>query len=939
MKKIFLSFSLVLLLVINSASIVFAAPGTRDTSFVTGSGFIKASTNFTTQTAAAQSDGKIIVVGNYTKYNGALAENGIVRLNTDGTLDTSFNPGDKLYLGVRYFPATVIVLPNDKLIIAGAFAEYDGEEIGSIIKLNADGTLDETFNIPAEFDEDIFAVAMQSDGKIILGGDFEEYDGAAVRNIVRLTADGEVDGSFVTGNGFTEGGLFGNTQSVQSLAVQVDGSILVGGQFTKYDGVSVAQNFARLDTNGALDTAFNTTLGTGFNLGVSSIKVQSTGEILVGGIFSTLNGGQANAVVRLLADGQVDGSFNSGAGFAGGDTEVRGFIITGTGKILAYGFFTQYNSQEANHIVLLNADGSRDSSFLGTGSNAQLFGVGSVGNAFFLVGFISQYNNTPVGQIAKIGMDGVLDTAFNNGGTGFEEVSGAGIDTVEIQSDGKVLVAGDFTKYNGQDVDQIVRLNTNGSLDTSFTISGYGFDGTIYEMVSQNDGKILVGGDFSSYDSEGSAGLVRLNADGTLDESFALTGDGIDGRAEVVRILSNGQILIGGDFSSYDGVGVGSIALLNADGTRDTSFNSGGDGFDDQIRDIEFQSDGKIVVVGLFTEYNGVTATNIVRLNADGTHDTSFVANGGFNLDFGESLNLAIQSDDKIIVGGNFTEYDGNSAGSIVRFLPLDGSVDTTFNVGGSGFDSYVFRVTAQADDKVVAIGIFDEFNGQARDSIARLNADGTLDSTFDIEELYPDYAGVDDARVQSDGKMVLVGSFEKYGGASVNGIVRLMGSYSAPDPEPEPEPEPPRTRVVGGSSSAVRPVITTPTPSTDTTDCKAGDMFSATTGARCVSTSPTTPTTPTTPSSTTFTKVLNQGMTDPQVKLLQIYLNTHGAPVALTGAGSPGKETTFFGPATKAALIKFQELNAKDILTPLGLTKGTGTLAAKTIAFMLANK
>lgn len=148
-----------------------------------------------------------------------------------------------------------------------------------------------------------------------------------------------------------------------------------------------------------------------------------------------------------------------------------------------------------------------------------------------------------------------------------------------------------------------------------------------------------------------------------------------------------------------------------------------------------------------------------------------------------------------------------------------------------------------------------------------------------------------------------------------LTGTMTIIETAEPVVPEPDPTPEPPRTRVIGGGgSSSYRPVITTPvtpTPSTDTTDCKPGNNFSPTTGAACTSTPSTTPTTPTTtPSNTSFTKSLKQGMTDPEVKLLQQYLNSKGFTIAPTGPGSKGMETSFFGPATKAAVIKFQLAN-----------------------------
>ena len=235
-------------------------------------------------------------------------------------------------------------------------------------------------------------------------------------------------------------------------------------------------------------------------------------------------------------------------------------------------------------------------------------------------------------------------------------------------------------------------------------------------------------------------GLIRLNADGTLDTSFNSGGSGIEfipsnGRfVNAVTVLADGKILVGGYFTSYNGVASGFLVRLNANGTRDTSYDAGGTGFDARVNELKVQADGKILAVGEFTSYNGAAAVSdgVVRLNADGSLDTSFNA-GGSGSGGGFPLRLMQQVDGKILVGGGYTTYNGNAVPANLIRLNANGSLDTSFNAGGSGFDSSVSALYQLANGKILVGGYFTSYNGNTGIStrLVRLNADGSLDGTF----------------------------------------------------------------------------------------------------------------------------------------------------------------------------------------------------------------
>jgi uncharacterized delta-60 repeat protein len=245
-----------------------------------------------------------------------------------------------------------------------------------------------------------------------------------------------------------------------------------------------------------------------------------------------------------------------------------------------------------------------------------------------------------------------------------------------------------------------------------------GFDSVVNSISIQSDGKIIMGGNFTSFNgTSGIGGIVRLNADGARDTTFN-TGAGFDGIVISISVQADGKIIMGGLFTSFNGTqNINNIVRLNANGTQDTTFNTG-DGFDNDVFTISIQSDGKIIVGGLFTSFNGTSEINsIARLNADGTRDTTFNTGTGFN---NPALSTSIQADGKIIVGGGFTSFNNTVGTNHIIRLNANGTQDTTFNTG-KGFDNPVLSTSIQADGKIIVGGVFEDFNGTKRSGLVRL--------------------------------------------------------------------------------------------------------------------------------------------------------------------------------------------------------------------------
>lgn len=357
--------------------------------------------------------------------------------------------------------------------------------------------------------------------------------------------------------------------------------------------------------------------------------------------------------------------------------------------------------------------------------------------------------------------DGTLDDAFNIG-TGFNEK----VNAIATRG-GKILVGGNFTSYNGETQNKIIRLNTDGTHDTTFN-TGTGFNDHVYAIAYQPNGKIFVGGEFTSYNGQTRNRIVRLNTNGSLDTTFDI-GTGFSGGVETIVVQPDGKIIVGGGFTFFNGELRWRIARLNNDGSLDTTFGIE-TSFNSYVNTLAIQPDGKIIAGGAFTSYNGQGRSKIVRINEDGSLDTSFTIGTGFN--FAVEA-IALQPDGKIVVGGQFFKYNGEDRKYITRLNP-DGSLDDSFSVG-TGFGNSAYTIALQTDGKILVGGSFERYNGQSQNKIARLNIDGTLDTSVITGTRFNDE--VSTIALDNNGKILAGGMFTTYNGQSRNHIARLQNT------------------------------------------------------------------------------------------------------------------------------------------------------------------
>jgi uncharacterized delta-60 repeat protein len=363
-------------------------------------------------------------------------------------VDLSFNSGGGGIDGGLV--EQIVPQPDGKVLICGNFTQFDGVQKSYIARLNADGTIDYSFSAGVGYW--VRTMALQPDGKIVIGGFFNNVEGQSRNLIARLNSDGSLDYGFDPGTGAvgTLGtSIAGNPSPfIFYTALQPDGKILITGNFTNYNGVT-RNGIARLNTNGTLDVTFN--VGGGLNNASwgRSIMVQSNGQIMLTGWFNNYNGQGFNRMVRINSNGSADTTFNP---YFGDLTAVYTCVQLTNGQYIVAGHCENTNNYFTNEIARLNSNGSYDMSFVGSANDK--------------------------------------------------------VETIRLQPDGKIIMSGYFSLADGIPVSGIARLNPNGTLDRSFYAN---FDNYIWYNAVLLNGQILFGGGFYTVDGISRAGIVRLN--------------------------------------------------------------------------------------------------------------------------------------------------------------------------------------------------------------------------------------------------------------------------------------------------------------------------------------------------------------------------------------------------------------------------------------------
>ena len=370
------------------------------------------------------------------------------------------------------------------------------------------GTLDLSFDISAGANDSVNTILLQTSDRILIGGDFTEYNGIPREGMARLSANGNLDSTFSPK--FEDG-------SVYALAIQpADGKIVVGGNFATLNGLE-RSCLARLNMDGTVDT----TLTIHVDDTINSIGVNLNGNF-IGGDFTYLSNGNneesRNYVARIVANSIKPWNSPGVFGEDGPDSAVYAVAIDADGKVLIGGEF---------------------SSIISGDTSVQRNGIA---------------------RLKEVGGD--LDSKFNPGSGANKSVF-----SIVIQPNGMILVGGEFTLFNGARHEGLARLKADGSLDSTFNPQ-CGTEVEVRALALQPDGKILMGGNFAAVNGHPSCGLARLHADGSVDRNFSC-GDMFEGSTVYTVVpLANGQILVGGDFTVFlpiDDLERGGLVRINGD--------------------------------------------------------------------------------------------------------------------------------------------------------------------------------------------------------------------------------------------------------------------------------------------------------------------------------------------------------------------------------------
>jgi uncharacterized delta-60 repeat protein len=720
---------------------------------------------FGTVTALAmQPDGKILAAGDFY-YN-------IARVAADGSWDATFVAPIRI-ARIR----CVQVLPDGKILIGGSITHTNGTR-APIVRLYESGDWDASFNVALNVgtttQPDLFAIALQADGKIVIGGDFSAVNDDTHFGIVGVLADGSLDPTF-------NARLYPSAV-MTALGQQGDGNLLAV--------ISYARLVRLNGMTGANDPSFQPQLGN--NSRIWYLTLQPDGKILLLGELFSLDQNRLGGIVRLNPDGSLDGfcsavgrvfvaSFN-GQIFTGDQSRVVRLLPETPLSSFSLGSRKIYAAEGGPSAEVTVLRGGNSSSTLSvdfsTAGDATLGGdfVPSSGTVTFrplettkTIAFqpiddchvetnetaeITLINPSMGAVISHPGRatlvivddepPGSLD-AFNP--------SLFSVTAIALQPDGRIVVGGK------QGID---RLNADGSRDPSFGHVNVGIGGDIYSIVLEPEGEILVGGDGS---------IIRLRANGTRDGNFLVSavrqycapfhGDCYDVPGIITTLLlqPDGKIIALGDFYKINRVHCRGLARVHPDSTLDLRFTS--NAADLWLYPAALQADGKLI---------GAYGGSLVRLNVDGTRDTNFT------VDIFRTIKaLAILPDQRILVG-SYSASVSNQPRPALERINSDALLDTNFNrtisVEGVGL-THVTAITIGEDGTILLAGQFTDQSVR----VLKLDSEGSLIPTFNSG---PRFSGpINSIIEQTDGALLVAGSFTNVNSIPRPGIARLKSERS----------------------------------------------------------------------------------------------------------------------------------------------------------------
>ncbi|KYG75486.1 T9SS type A sorting domain-containing protein [Roseivirga echinicomitans] len=720
-----------------------------------------------------------IILIYFTSSNG----NGIDILNLDGSINADFQLDSSIN--------TVYEVKYKE----GNYYAVVGR--GRIVKLNNDGSLNSEFGIHNFGGSSGSEITILSDNKILISGHINKYDDTDVGTIFRINTDGSLDQTFDTGTATISDG------DVIDVEVLQDETILVSGYFNSFNGVSTPSGLVKLDANGAVITTFNADdVINRISRRVSRIKIAPDNKIyLAGKHFNDA------VLIRLNADGSTDQTYaaqvfssSSSGGYYSSieilDQEViYAHKFTGTksnrrlslartdfsgnllpqkftltkeatayavlplndGKVLVSGDFVLVNGSNVSHIVKLNADGTIDSDFeLGIelkSPNSEINVITKQSNGKVILGGYLQYENT-ISSIIRLNQDGSIDPTFST--TARAYYLGDNIKHITVLEDDNLLVAGGIINTGNNLADSneiIVRLGENGAYDLDFnSVLAANPQETnnrkiIEALAIKADGTYLVGGYFSS-NGMLSGFINNLNTDGSLIPEFN-SNETLTGSVNVIQII-NEKLLFGG--TNFAGGGFSDRMPLYQTNLTGNELDDTTIGISDTdnfgfYKDILLENDSSFLVAGSYEFINEERHSNLARVTTSGIVDNKF------NVNFLGFLNkLAKIDSQRVFVVGRFSSVNGTPTFSIAKIKTfnsapiISGVVSelTTAEDTNFTFDLDAFTVTDSDNsfptDFSLTITVGDNYTIDGNTVIPNTDFNGTLTVAVKVND------GIDDS-------------------------------------------------------------------------------------------------------------------------------------------------------------------------------------------------
>ena len=617
---------------------------------------------------AVQPDGKILLGGDINFYGTEPVHN-LIRIQADGSLDESFT----FSMQEGYVITHVELLPSGEMIaLARSYDSYNSVIYtpGKIIKINPDGSVSKEITV----EQNGQAFTVDDSGKVLIG--FETLR----RYNDDLTPDTDFNNNFSSDGG------------IRAIAITGD-KILVAGPFSEVNGVA-KNDIAKLNDDGTLDNSFDT--GTGTQDYIGALTVQPDGKILLGECYiNSFNGVTGRGMMRLHEDGAVDTDFQPPV-LNGGVSKA---VVTDEGIYAAA--FLQMAGEARDRMFRVDAgNGDLDPGF----PPVQLDEFGSftirmgISNGQFLVNNTQAYGN--VFGLSKIDTNGTYDDTFA------PEISRYGTIKVADIFQGKMLVAGDFIRMSGIETYGIARLSPDGAVDETFRLKQN--KGIVYQVKVLDDDNLLV----TTYKN-----FFKLDGAGDQNSEFSWNPFKLQYQVIKFRVLPDGKIMTADPNLIY---------RLNADGTEDPSFDIEDIScFRSTKFDFDMQGD-KVIYGSQFCAIGAVSVNRLARLTTQADVDLTFDPGEGPNNNV--SL-IKVLHNNEVIVGGFFDEFDGHHVNfSLVKLSP-DGEFDETFNDNlqrnpAVAWDLLFSRKVEQLGSTIY----FQHMNG-----IAAIGVDGNVDTDFNI--------------------------------------------------------------------------------------------------------------------------------------------------------------------------------------------------------------